>query len=68
VSLLELLDFFELLSTRDGLLDFFQGFSLLILQLFESVFHQPGLEVNFFLLQSREEHVLSQVTLGETVD
>jgi hypothetical protein len=68
VSLLELLDLFELLSTRDGLLYLFQGFGLLILQLFESVFHQSGLEVNFFLLQSREEHVLAQVTLRETVD
>jgi hypothetical protein len=68
VSLLELLDLFKLLSTRDGLMDLLDGFGFLILQLFESVFHKAGLEVNFFLFQGSQKHVLAQVTLGETVD
>ena len=61
---LEFLDTLEVLSAGDGLLDLADGACLLLLELFQAVFHETGLELNFFVLQGRQEHVLAHVTLG----
>ena len=51
MSLLELLDLLELLSTRDGLMNLLESFGLFILQFFESVFHETCLKLDLFVLQ-----------------
>jgi hypothetical protein len=64
VTPLEFLDTLEVLSAGDGLLDLPNGACLLFLELFQAVFHETALELNFFVFQGRQEHVLAHVTLS----
>jgi hypothetical protein len=68
VAPLGFLDLFEFLCAHDGLLDLAHGPLLLILELFDAVLHQSRLEVDLLVLQGSQEHICTEITLGDAVE